>query len=36
VATGRIQLRIFNMTAHQSMAGDDIDIEIDAIVRKKL
>ena len=36
VATGRIQRSAFNMTAYQSMVGDDVDIEIDAIVRKKL
>ncbi|WP_082072893.1 YceI family protein [Hyphomicrobium sp. 99] len=35
VATGRIQRSAFRMTAYQSMVGDDIDIEIDAIVRKK-
>ena len=36
VATGRIQRSAFNMTAYRAMVGDDVDIEIDAIVRKKL
>jgi polyisoprenoid-binding protein YceI len=36
VATGRIQRSAFNMTAYQAMVGDDVGIEIDAIVRKKL
>jgi polyisoprenoid-binding protein YceI len=36
VATGRIRRSAFNMTAYQTMVGDDVDIEIDAIVRKKL
>jgi polyisoprenoid-binding protein YceI len=36
VATGRIQRSAFNMTAYQAMVSDDVDIEIDAIVRKKL
>ena len=36
VATGRIQRSAFNMTAYQAVVGDDVDIEIDAIVRKKL
>ncbi len=34
VATTRIRRSAFNMTAYASMAGDDIDIEIDAILRK--
>jgi len=34
LATTRIQRSAFNMTAYASMAGDDIDIEIDAILRK--
>jgi polyisoprenoid-binding protein YceI len=33
VATGHIQRSAFNMTAYQSMVGDDVDIEIDAVVR---
>ena len=35
VATTRIQRSAFNMTDYQSMVDDDIDIEIDAIVRPK-
>jgi len=35
VGTTRIQRSAFNMTDYQSMVGDDIDIEIDAIVRPK-
>jgi polyisoprenoid-binding protein YceI len=34
-ATTRIQRSAFNMTDYQSMVDDDIDIEIDAIVRPK-
>ena len=34
LARTRIQRSAFNMTAYASMAGDDIDIEIDAILRK--
>jgi polyisoprenoid-binding protein YceI len=34
LATTRIRRSAFNMTAYASMAGDDIDIEIDAILRK--
>jgi polyisoprenoid-binding protein YceI len=33
IATTRIQRSAFNMTGYQSMVGDDIDIEIDAVVR---
>lgn len=36
VAKGHFQRSAFNMTAYQSMVGDDIEIEIDAVVRKKL
>ena len=36
VATGHIQRSAFNMTAYQEMVGDNVDIEIDAVVRKKL
>lgn len=36
VARGRLQRSAFNMTAYQAMVGDDIEIEIRAIVRKKL
>jgi polyisoprenoid-binding protein YceI len=35
VATAQIRRSAFNMTAYSSMVGDEIDIEIDAIVRKK-
>jgi polyisoprenoid-binding protein YceI len=35
VARTRIQRSAFNMTAYQSLVGDDVDIEIDAIVRKQ-
>jgi len=35
IAKTRIKRSDFNMTAYQSMVGDDVDIEIDAIVRKK-
>ena len=35
VATTRIQRSAFNMTDYQSMVDDDIDIEIDAIVRPR-
>lgn len=35
IGTTRIQRSAFNMTDYQSMVGDDIDIEIDAIVRPK-
>jgi polyisoprenoid-binding protein YceI len=35
VATTRIKRSAFNMTDYQSMVDDDIDIEIDAIVRPK-
>jgi polyisoprenoid-binding protein YceI len=35
IATTRIQRSAFNMTDYQSMVDDDIDIEIDAIVRPK-
>ena len=35
VAKGRFQRSAFKMTAYQAMVGDDIEIEIDAIVRKK-
>lgn len=34
VARTRIKRSAFNMTAFQSMAGDDVDIEIDAVLRK--
>ena len=34
LARTRIKRSAFNMTAYASMAGDDIDIEIDAILRK--
>jgi polyisoprenoid-binding protein YceI len=34
LARTRIKRSAFNMTAFASMAGDDIDIEIDAILRK--
>jgi polyisoprenoid-binding protein YceI len=36
VAKGRLQRSAFNMTAYQTMVGDDIELEIRAIVRKKL
>lgn len=35
VATTKIRRSDFNMTAYSSMVADEIDIEIDAIVRKK-
>lgn len=35
VATVRIQRSAFNMTEYQSFVGDEVDIEIDAIVRPK-
>ena len=35
IATTRIQRSAFNMTDYQSMVDDDIDIEIDAIVRPR-
>jgi polyisoprenoid-binding protein YceI len=35
IAKTRIKRSDFNMTAYQSMVGDEVDIEIDAIVRKK-
>jgi polyisoprenoid-binding protein YceI len=35
VATTRIQRSAFNMTEYQSMVDDEIDIEIEAIVRPK-
>ena len=35
IATTRIQRSAFNMTDYQSMVDDDVDIEIDAIVRPK-
>jgi polyisoprenoid-binding protein YceI len=35
IAKTRIKRSDFNMTAYQSMVADEIDIEIDAIVRKK-
>lgn len=35
LATTRIQRSAFNMTDYQSMVDDDIDIEIDAIVRPR-
>lgn len=35
IATTRIKRSAFNMTAYQSMVDDDIDIEIDAIVRPR-
>ena len=35
IATTRIQRSAFNMTDYQSMVDDDIEIEIDAIVRPK-
>jgi polyisoprenoid-binding protein YceI len=35
VARTRIKRSAFNMTAFQSMAGDDVDIEIDAALRQK-
>ena len=35
IATTRIQRSAFNMTDYKSMVDDDIDIEIDAIVRPK-
>ena len=34
VATARIQRSAFNMTSYSLMVGDDVDIVIDAIVRK--
>jgi polyisoprenoid-binding protein YceI len=34
IAKTRIKRSDFNMTAYQSMVGDEVDIEIDAIVRK--
>ena len=34
VATARIQRSAFNMKSYSSMVGDDVDIVIDAIVRK--
>jgi polyisoprenoid-binding protein YceI len=35
IATTRIQRSAFNMTDYQAMVDDDVDIEIDAIVRPK-
>ena len=35
IATMRIQRSAFNMTDYQSMVDDDVDIEIDAIVRPR-
>jgi polyisoprenoid-binding protein YceI len=35
IATTRIQRSAFNMTDYQAMVGDDVDIEIDAIVRPR-
>lgn len=35
IATTRIQRSAFNMTDYQSMVDDDIDIEIDAVVRPR-
>ncbi|MGE0056163.1 MAG: YceI family protein [Hyphomicrobium sp.] len=35
IATTRIQRSAFNMTSYQSMVDDEIEIEIDAIVRPK-
>ncbi len=35
IATTRIQRSAFNMTDYQSMVGDDVDIEINAIVRPR-
>jgi polyisoprenoid-binding protein YceI len=35
IATTRIQRSAFNMTDYQSMVDDDVDIEIDAIVRPR-
>jgi polyisoprenoid-binding protein YceI len=35
IATTRIKRSAFNMTDYQSMVDDDIDIEINAIVRPK-
>ena len=35
VATTKIRRSAFNMTAYSSMVGDEVSIEIDAIVRKK-
>jgi polyisoprenoid-binding protein YceI len=34
VARTRIKRSAFNMTAYQSMASDDVDIEIDAVLRR--
>jgi polyisoprenoid-binding protein YceI len=35
IATTRIQRSAFNMTDYQAMVDDDVDIEIDAIVRPR-
>jgi polyisoprenoid-binding protein YceI len=35
LATTRIQRSAFNMNAFESMVGDEIEIEIDAVVRRK-
>ena len=35
IATTRIKRSAFNMTDYQSMVDDDIDIEINAIVRPR-
>jgi len=35
VATTHIRRSAFNMTAYSSMVSDEVDIEIDAVVRKK-
>lgn len=35
VAKGRLQRSAFNMTAYQVLVGDEIEIEIHAIIRKK-
>jgi polyisoprenoid-binding protein YceI len=35
VATTHIQRSAFNMTGYSSMVSDEVDIEIDAVVRKK-
>ena len=34
IATTRIRRSAFDMNAFESMVGDEIDIEIDAVVRK--
>ena len=34
VATTRIKRSAFNMTSFESMVSDDVDIEIDAVVRR--